>query len=46
MKNPDKSEVREKILSSINKAVNEHVVPALDKPILDELQKWEKKLLG
>ncbi|MDR1678083.1 MAG: trimethylamine methyltransferase family protein [Deltaproteobacteria bacterium] len=46
MKNPDRSEVREKILATINKAVNDHQVPSLDKPILTELEKWEKKLLG
>jgi trimethylamine--corrinoid protein Co-methyltransferase len=46
MKNPDSSEVREKILATINKAVNEHQVPQLDKSVLDDLAKWEKKLLG
>ncbi|MDR0621207.1 MAG: trimethylamine methyltransferase family protein [Deltaproteobacteria bacterium] len=46
MKNPDRSEVGDKIKATIDKAVNEHVVPALDDPILAELAKWEKKLLG
>jgi trimethylamine--corrinoid protein Co-methyltransferase len=46
MKNPDQSEVRGKILATINKAVKEHQVPELDKSVLAELAKWEKKLLG
>ncbi|MDR1110195.1 MAG: trimethylamine methyltransferase family protein [Deltaproteobacteria bacterium] len=46
MKNPDQSEVRQKILDTINKAVNEHHVPELDSPVLADLAKWEKKLLG
>jgi trimethylamine--corrinoid protein Co-methyltransferase len=46
MKNPDTSEVREKISQVINKAVNEYAVPSLDKGILDELKVWEKKYLS
>ncbi|MDR3134549.1 MAG: trimethylamine methyltransferase family protein [Deltaproteobacteria bacterium] len=46
MKNPDKSEVRDKILATINKAVNEHQVPELDPSVLADLAKWEKKRLG
>ncbi len=43
MKNPDVSEVREKIQTTIKKALEEHQVPTLDKAILDELAVWEKK---
>ncbi|MDR0355175.1 MAG: trimethylamine methyltransferase family protein [Deltaproteobacteria bacterium] len=46
MKNPDKSEVREKILAVINKAVNEHQVPELDSSVLADLAKIEAKLMA
>ena len=45
MKNPDESEVREKIRQTIQTALNDHQVPTLDKGILDELSVWEKKYL-
>ncbi|MDR1049930.1 MAG: trimethylamine methyltransferase family protein [Deltaproteobacteria bacterium] len=46
MKNPDQSEVREKIRKTIDKAVNEHVVPSLDAAVLAELDKIEKRIAG
>lgn len=46
MKNPDQSEVRERILAIIDKAVNQHVIAPLDDSVLADLSKWEKKLLG
>ncbi|UQZ90993.1 trimethylamine methyltransferase [Deltaproteobacteria bacterium Smac51] len=45
MKNPDHSEVRDKIHQTIKTAVEEHQVPELDKAILDELAVWEKKFI-
>ncbi len=45
MKNPDQSEVRDKIHQTIKRAVEEHQVPQLDKAVLDELAVWEKKYL-
>jgi trimethylamine--corrinoid protein Co-methyltransferase len=45
MKNPEHSEVREKIRSIIDKALA-HPVPELDSAVLADLAKWEKKLLG
>jgi trimethylamine--corrinoid protein Co-methyltransferase len=45
MKNPDQSEVRDKIRQTITRAMNEHQVPALDKTVLDELGTWEKKYM-
>jgi trimethylamine--corrinoid protein Co-methyltransferase len=45
MTNPDHSEVRENILATIKKAMEEHQVPALDKAVLDELSVWEKKYI-
>ncbi|MGL4209116.1 MAG: trimethylamine methyltransferase family protein, partial [Candidatus Adiutrix sp.] len=46
MKNPDQSEVREKIHQTIKTAVEDHQVPTLDKAVLDELSVWEKKFCG
>jgi trimethylamine--corrinoid protein Co-methyltransferase len=46
MKNPDQSEVRSRILATIDKAENQHQVPALDQAVLADLAKWEKRLLG
>ncbi len=43
MKNPDQSEVRDKIRRTIKTAVEDHQVPALDAAILKELAVWEKK---
>lgn len=45
MKNPDQSEVRERIRATIKKAVEEHQVPRLDEAVLKELDIWEKKYL-
>jgi len=45
MKNPDYSEVRDKLKAAVNLALTEHVVPELDKAVLDELATWEKKLI-
>jgi len=45
MKNPDESEVRGKIRQTITKAMEEHVVPQLDKAVLDELSVWERKFM-
>ncbi|MDR1546423.1 MAG: trimethylamine methyltransferase family protein [Deltaproteobacteria bacterium] len=46
MKNPEQSEVRDKIRDVIKKVRTEHQVPALDASVLADLAKWEKKLLG
>jgi hypothetical protein len=46
MKNPDQSEVRSRIHAIIDKAENQHQVPALDQAVLADLAKWEKRLLG
>jgi trimethylamine--corrinoid protein Co-methyltransferase len=43
MKNPDHSEVRAKLKAAVNRALTEHVVPKLDRAVLDELAVWEKK---
>jgi len=43
MKNPDHSEVRAKLKAAVNRALTEHVVPELDRAVLDELAVWEKK---
>ena len=45
MKNPDESEVRDKIRQTIKRAVEDHVVPELDQAVLKELAVWEKKYL-
>jgi trimethylamine--corrinoid protein Co-methyltransferase len=45
MKNPEHSEVREKIRATIDKALK-HNIPELDSSVLADLAKWEKKLLG
>ena len=43
MKNPDHSEVRARLKAAVDRALTEHVVPELDKAVLDELAEWEKK---
>ena len=45
MKNPDHSEVRAQLRATIQKAVSDHVVPELDRAVLDELAVWEKKYM-
>jgi trimethylamine--corrinoid protein Co-methyltransferase len=46
MKNPDQSEVRERIHAAIHKAETAHVIAPLDDSVLADLAKWERKLLG
>ena len=45
MKNPEHSEIRGQLKAVVRKALNEHVVPELDKAVLAELAVWEKKYL-
>jgi len=45
MKNPDHSEVRDRIRRTIKTAVEDHQVPTLDKSVLDELSTWERKYM-
>lgn len=43
MKNPDESEVREKIRKKIDHILQNHQVPALDPEVLKELDRWQKQ---